>query len=152
MMRDRNGATVTVTGDICDSVSNETTAATPIASSRPARIAIHLRTPIEKRRDEVAADRDAGENRREHQREAVHGGPEEQRQDAEPDDLERERREAGNREHGENEIQAAAVRATGTGGLSRPASTSIGQPSGGRTVTPRRVRPASKGDRGRRAG
>ena len=54
---------------------------------------------VEDRRDEITADCDAREDRGEHDGEAIDGGPQEERQDAEPDHFERQRDDAGHREH-----------------------------------------------------
>ena len=94
-------------------------------------MAIHFGAAIEKRRDEVAADGDAGQNGGEHQREAVHRGPEKEREHAEPDDLEREGSEARHRKHDQNQIQAAAVEKRNRR-LSRPGVRPIGELFGGR--------------------
>ena len=70
---------------------NDSTMAMPIASSKPRQDRQPAPAPLEQRRRDVAAERDAGQDRRQHHREPVHRRPEEQREDAKPDHLDRQR-------------------------------------------------------------
>ena len=70
-------------------------------------------TAIEQRRDEKASRRNADQNHREHDGEPVDRRPQKQRQDPEPDDLERQRHGARDREHAEDDPQAAVAQRSG---------------------------------------
>ena len=80
----------------------------------------------QQQRRHPAARSDAGEHGRQHRRERIRGGWDEEHQDAEPDDLQRERRESRDPQHGEDRM-ARACRARGLGGTgARGAARAIG--------------------------
>ena len=62
---------------------------------------------VQHRRDEVAAGRNADQNHCEHDSEPVDGRPQKQRENPEPDDLERQRYDARYGEDGEDDPQTA---------------------------------------------